>query len=147
MELLDRLIKFATLRPRSEFESRRWLARKKVNEEDGEVAIRELKKSGLIDDAAFVRWWADQRTTFRPKSQRMLLVEVLRKGVDKELAQQVLASTGLPTDEELAQLVLEKKRRTLEKLDPETRKKKIANILTNRGFGWGVINRTIENLK
>lgn len=144
MELLDRLIKFATLRPRSEFEIRRWLARKKVNEKDGEGTIRELKKSGFIDDAAFVRWWADQRTTFRPKSQRMLIVEVVKKGVNKELAQQVLASAGLPTDGELAQLVLEKKRRTLEKLDPETRKKKITNLLMSRGFGWNVIKQVID---
>ncbi|MBI4057931.1 regulatory protein RecX [Candidatus Microgenomates bacterium] len=144
MELLDRLVKFATLRPRSEFEIKRWLIRKKISEKDSSVALTELKKAGLIDDAAFVRWWIDQRTTFRPKSQRMLLVELVKKGVDKELAKQELASSGLPRDEELARLVIEKRKRTLERFDLETRKKKIINLLASRGFSWGVIKGILD---
>ncbi|MBI3290259.1 hypothetical protein HYZ78_02595, partial [Candidatus Microgenomates bacterium] len=52
MELIDRLIRFATIRPRTEFEIKRWFARKKVSEKDSKIALDELKKAGLIDDEA-----------------------------------------------------------------------------------------------
>lgn len=144
MEVLDRLIKFATLRPRSEFEIKRWLVRKKVSQKDSEVALYELKKAGLIDDSAFTVWWIEQRTTFRPKSHRMLVLELVRKGVNKELAQGLLTQSSLPQDEELARLVIEKKRRALSRFDPETRNKKIVNLLISRGFAWNVIRQLVD---
>lgn len=161
MELLDRLIRFATLRPRTEFEIKRWFKRKKVSEKDTEVAIRELKNSGLVDDEAFAKWWVDQRVTFRPKARRLLVMELMQKGVDRELARDVVEVVA-PTDEELAfsafakgfggsaiafsdggQLI-ERKKRAWEKLGPEERKKKIVTFLQMRGFGWEVIKKVIS---
>ncbi len=144
MELLDRLIKFTTIRPRSEFEIKRWLVRKKISGEDCKVALQELKKAGLVDDEAFARWWIEQRTTFRPKSLRMLILELVKKGVDKDLAQKVVSESGL-NDEELVFQLIEKRKRVWEKLDKETRKKKIVNFLSSRGFSWGVIRKVINS--
>lgn len=147
MELLDRLIKFTTIRPRSEFEIKRWLVRKKISGEDCKVALQELKKAGLLSDEAFCRWWIEQRTTFRPKSRRMLILELIKKGVDKELAQHVVGTAiELPDDEELARRIVERKKKTLSRSDPETREKKIVNLLASRGFGWGVIKKVIGDL-
>ena len=143
MELLDRLIKFTTIRPRSEFEIKRWLVRKKISGEDCKVALQELKKAGLVDDEAFCRWWIEQRTTFRPKSRRMLILELIKKGVDKDLAQRLVSESGL-NDEEMAFQLIEKKKRVWGRLDGETKKKKIANFLLSRGFSWGVIRKLIS---
>lgn len=144
MELLDRLIKFATLRPRSEFEVKRWFARKKINEKDAESALGTLKKTGVVDDEAFSHWWIEQRIAFRPKSQYALKAELVKHGVGKELAGKVVAESNL-SDETMAFQLIEKKKRSWNRLDPETRKKKITNLLSSRGFGWSVIRRIINN--
>lgn len=143
MELLDRLIRFATLRPRTEFEIKRWFARKKASEKDAEIALRELKNSGLVNDEAFSKWWVEQRVTFRPKSQRMLVVELVRHGVDKELAREVVSESNL-NDESMAFQLVERKKRSWEKLNPEERKKKAITFLQMRGFNWEVIKKVIS---
>ncbi len=144
MELIDRLIRFATIRPRTEFEIKRWFARKKVSEKDSKIALDELKKAGLIDDEAFAKWWVDQRVTFRPKSQRMLVMELIKHGVDKELAQEVVAGSEI-SDEVLAKELVRKKKRSWERLAPEERKKKTITFLQMRGFRWGVIKGIVDN--
>lgn len=142
---MDRLIKFAMLRPRSEFEIKRWLARKKINDKDSEIALRELKKTELINDKEFAKWWIEQRLTFRPKSRRMLVVELIKHGVDKELALKTVSESGID-DESLVLQLIEKKKRSWEKLDKETRRKKIANFLLTRGFGWNSIKESMKEL-
>lgn len=143
MELLDRLLKFTSFRPRSEYEIKRWLIRKKVSERDGEAVLRQLKTTGLVNDRAFCEWWIEQRNTFRPKARRALIFELVRKGVDRHLAEEVV-NMGEANDEDLAFQLIEKKKRLWEKLDTETRKKKIVNLLSSRGFGWEIIKRLIK---
>lgn len=140
MEILDRLLKFTSFRPRSEFEIRQWLKRKKISSDEGIAALQSLRKVGVIDDEAFAKWWVEQRNTFRPKSKRALIFELVKKGVDKKLAESAVGISDV-NDEELARLVLEKRKNYLARYDLETRKKKIGNILASRGFGWNVINK------
>lgn len=144
MELLDRLIRFATVRPRTEYEVKRWFARKKVSEEDSQIALDELKKAGLVDDEAFARWWVDQRVTFRPKSSRLLVMEIIKKGVDRELAREVVDSSNL-NDDSMAFQLIEKKKRSWERLNPEERKKKAITFLQMRGFNWEVVKKIVDS--
>ncbi|MBI4058941.1 regulatory protein RecX [Candidatus Microgenomates bacterium] len=144
MEVLDRLIKFSTIRPRTEFEVKRWLIRKKIEEKDSEVALSELKKAQLINDENFCRWWIEQRTTFRPKAPKLLVLELLKKGVDKELARQIVGEADL-NEEELVWRLMEKKKKSWSKLEPETRKKKTIAFLAFRGFNWSVIKKYLKD--
>ncbi len=144
MQLFDRLLKFTSFRPRSEFEIKRWLARKKIDARGSEAALQTLKKTGLIDDGAFAHWWVEQRSEFRPKAGRALVFELVKKGVDKNLAESVVGASE-KNDEELAVLVLEKRKKAFDRYDPETRRQKVVNLLASRGFGWGVINKILKN--
>lgn len=141
--LLERILKFISFRPRSEYEIKRWLARKKVSEEDGEIALKQLKASGLINDEVFCQWWVEQRNTFRPKSRRALVFELVKKGVDRELAKSVVGGSPL-NDEDLARLVLQKRQKSLDRYDPEARRQKITNLLASRGFGWEIIRKLTQ---
>lgn len=143
MELLDRLIRFATIRPRTEYEIKRWFARKKVSEKDSKIALDELKKVGLVDDESFAKWWVDQRVTFRPKSSRLLVVELIKKGVEKELAREVVEASNLDNDSMAFQLI-ERKKRSWERLPPEERRKKAITFLQTRGFNWEVVKNVVD---
>lgn len=144
MEILDRLLKFTSFRPRSEFEIRQWLKRKKISPVDSEAAIQSLRKVGVIGDEAFAKWWVSQRSEFRPKAKRALVFELVKKGVDKKLAENVVGAGGA-NDEELALFVLEKRKKSLAQYNPEIRKKKIKNLLASRGFGWEVVNKVLKD--
>jgi SOS response regulatory protein OraA/RecX len=56
----NKLLKFATLRPRSEKEIRDWLKRKKVSSADQKKYIKNLKKLEFLSDIKFANWWITQ---------------------------------------------------------------------------------------
>lgn len=119
----EKLLRFAMTRPRSEKEVADWFKRKKVHESMQEKLIAKIRKLDLLDDTKFAKWWIEQRLTFRQKSIRMLKMELVQKGIEKEIINNVLADTDI--DElTLAKNLVKKKQARWDRLDPQTRKKK-----------------------
>src|SRR3972149_7031176 len=81
----DKMLRFATLRPRSEKEYNDWLFKHKVHESLKEELFNRLKRLELLDDKKFARWWVEQRQSFRPKSKRILNQELRIKGVRQDV--------------------------------------------------------------
>jgi regulatory protein len=139
----DKIVRFATVRPRSEKEITDWLKRKKVHESLHEELFNRLKHLELLDDAKFAVWWIDQRTTFRPKGKRALESELMQKGVNREVIKEVLSDS--PIDEEkMARGLMEKnayKWKNLPKL--EAKQKKI-RFLASKGFNWDLIEKLVD---
>lgn len=142
---LDKLLRFATLRPRSEKEVRDYLKRKKVHESSFEELFNKLKRLELIDDEKFAKWWVEQRQTFKPKPKRVLLQELRIKGIGIEIIKEVLGETEI-NEEKLARELIEKKMYKWEKLDKYNRKQKITQFLGSKGFDWNVINDVLNYL-
>lgn len=143
---LDKLLRFATLRPRSQKEINNWLKKKKVHESLHEELFIRLKRLELIDDKKFARWWVDQRMNFRPKSKRILYQELRNKGIKKETAREVLG--GIKIDEEkIAKELLEKKMYRWKNLEPHQARQKMSGYLAGKGFGWDTINSVVDALR
>src|SRR3989344_4741095 len=87
---LDKLLKFATLRPRSEKEIRDWFRRKKVHESLTPKLFERLTRIDLVDDKKFAEWWVGQRSQFKPRGKRALESELRIKGIKKETIETVL---------------------------------------------------------
>ncbi len=139
----EKLLKLVSLRPRSEFEVKNWCKRKKIDPKIQTILLEKLKELNFLDDLKFSFWWIDQRLAFRPKSKRLLKFELLKKGVNKEIIQKALESVEI--DEVLvAKNLIYKKEKRWEKLDEDTKKKKIINFLKSRGFNWEIIRRVIN---
>ena len=81
----DKLLKFATLRPRSKKEITDWLKRKKVHESLHKGLFNRLKRLELVDDMKFAQWWVGQRSQFKPRGKRALEAELRKKGIKKEV--------------------------------------------------------------
>jgi len=60
------------VRPRSEKEISARLARRGFDTETIQQVLGRLKERGLVDDAAFARFWRDNREYFRPLGSRLL---------------------------------------------------------------------------
>ena len=73
---LDKLLRFATLRPRSEKEINNWLRKYKVHQSLVKDLFSKLKRLELLDDTKFAKWWVEQRVNFRPRAKRVLSQEL-----------------------------------------------------------------------
>ncbi|HTK03643.1 MAG TPA: RecX family transcriptional regulator [Alphaproteobacteria bacterium] len=141
---LDKLLMFATLRPRSEKEIRDWFRRKEVHDSLFGELIARLKKLELLDDIKFAKWLVGQRVEFKSKSKRVIKLELQQKGIARDIIENILDET--PIDEEkLAKELLEKKAYKWKGLEPRLTRQKMSQYLTGKGFGWDVISKALNN--
>lgn len=140
----DKLLRFATLRPRSAKEINQWFRKHKVHESLHDELLEKLKKLDLVDDKKFAQWWIEQRIQFKNKSKRELQYELRAKGIDRYIIEDVLAENDID-DEKNAKKLLQKNKYKWEKLsDGEARRKK-SEYLARKGFGWDVIKKVTRS--
>lgn len=140
---LDKLLRFAMVRPRSEKEIRDYFRRKKVHESMHSELTKKLKHLELIDDEKFAIWWVEQRQNFRPKPKRILAVELRSKGVEKEIVERVLGEEKVD-EVKMAKELIEKKKYKWEHLETSEAKQKICQYLLGKGFSWDVIEKVTQ---
>lgn len=140
---LDRVYHFLSYRPRSEREIRDYLKKKEVGEKIVEKVMNKVKKLGYVNDLEFVHWWVEQRSTFRPRGKRALVMELRQKGIAPEIIDQVLSES---VDEAvLAKKAVKKKMAIWQKLPFWERRRKLSNYLARRGFSWEVIKKIVDD--
>jgi regulatory protein len=140
---LDKLLRFATLRPRSKKEINTWYAKYQVHESLHKKLFNRLKRLDLIDDEKFAKWWVEQRMSFRPKGKRILNYELGIKGIDRDIIEKVLSETQID-EAKTAKELLEKKLYRWKNLDRLKAQKKMSDFLARKGFEWEVIKNAID---
>jgi regulatory protein len=141
-------IRFLSLRPRSIKEIRDRLTKKQASPQVIDKVIASLLTNRFVDDAEFARWWIRQRTEFRPKPKRIIMMELSQKGVAREVAEEAFADEESPFvgDVVQARSVGEKQVRRYRALPREEAKQKLAAFLARRGFSWDTITRCIDEI-
>lgn len=140
---LDKLLRFATLRPRSEKEVKDYFKRKRIHESIHKELFNRLNRLELVDDEKFAQWWVEQRQSFKPRSKRILNNELRIKGIKKEIIEEVLQNTEI--DElSLAKKELEKKEYKWKGIDSQKARQKMAEFLLRKGFNWEVVEKVIK---
>ncbi len=76
--------RFLATRPRTRREVERRLQRAGAGPEVTAAALERLERLGYVDDAAFVRWWGEQRDRHSPRGRRMVEAELRSRGVGRE---------------------------------------------------------------
>jgi regulatory protein len=108
-----------------------------------EKALAKLKEQGLVDDAAFARFWKDNRETFSPRSRRLTKMELKQKGLDGDIIEQVI---GEIDDGESAYRAAVKRAPRLAGIDYQDFRRRLGAYLGRRGFSYGVIETTTERV-
>lgn len=139
---LDKLLRFAMTRPRSEKEITDWFRRKKIHESMYENLLNKLKHLNLLDDLEFAKWWVEQRQNFRPKAKRILNQELRIKGIKQDIINEVLGETKID-EEKMARELLNKKAYKWANLPVREAKQKKAKFLANKGFSWEIIENLV----
>ncbi len=154
--LFEKAVKFLSYRPRSEREVHDNLLQKlkltdkseeekKNFEKSIQEVIKKLDKLGLVNDLEFAKWWVEQRTSFKKSSPRIIKSELFRKGIDKEIIEQVLNKSEV-NPFELTLSAARKKFPSYKRLEPKEFREKMSRFLASRGFDWEIIKRVVDTL-
>jgi len=134
---------YLSYRPRSESELRERLHRRGFDDDNLEAVIAKLKEQGLVDDVTFAQFWKDNRESFSPRSQWLTKLELRRKGVANDIIDQVVDTVN---DDNSAYRAALSKAHSLSLFDYQGFRHRLGEYLKRRGFGYEVINHTIEQL-
>ncbi len=139
---------FLSYRPRSEQEVRRNLTEKETPAAIIDVAIERLNGLGYLDDAAFARYWVDNRNQFKPLSHRALRQEMRQKGLSDTVIAEAL---GDQSESDLAYKAATTQLRKFRNRTLREFKTKMNAFLQRRGFSYSttqdVVARLIETLE
>ncbi|HSM72827.1 MAG TPA: RecX family transcriptional regulator, partial [Anaerolineales bacterium] len=140
---LQLALRFLSYRARSESEIRRNLKKHKIPDVVIEETLGRLRRDGLVDDGQFAQAWVENRSTFRPRSRRMLAVELRQKGLDDEAIQSALQDVD---DEALAYEAAQKRAPRFKDLEWIEFRKKLTGFLARRGFPYPVAAETVSRI-
>jgi regulatory protein len=143
----DAAVRYLGARPRSVLEVRRHLTKKRYDEKQIAAALARLREMKYVDDAAFARYWLEQRRRFRPKGADALRSELRAKGVDAAIVDEVLAEPAEGSAEnEAAIAALGPKLARWSGLPLAERKSKAQALLRQRGFSFETIEEVLARL-
>jgi regulatory protein len=140
---LNAALHYLSYRPRSESELRERLYRRNFDEESIGRVVARLEELGLVNDMEFAQFWQDNRQAFSPRSSSLTRLELRRKGVAEEVISQVVTPAS---DGEGAYRAALGKARRLPVSDYQSFRRRLGEYLRRRGFSYGVINNTVQQL-
>lgn len=142
----NKALRFLSFRPRSEKEVKDNLKRKKAGSLVIDKIIVKLKEQKFINDLEFVKWWVEQRTSFRPLGLRLIKMELRQKGISDEMIESGIMNqeSGAENDLGLARKLIAKRLLRYKGLSKQELYQKLGSFLARRGFDWETIKQVID---
>ena len=120
---------------------------------DGDVAARvldRLTEVGLIDDEAYAQMLVRSKQAGKGLARKALSHELRKQGIDQEIADEALGQVGAGDERARAELLVEKRLRTMRGLDPAVQARRLAGMLARKGYSgeiaWPLIRDAIDGL-
>jgi regulatory protein len=129
-------------RARTRQELAQALRKKDIPDEVSNRVLERFDEVGLIDDEAFAGQWVRSRHRQQGLGRRALAVELQRKGVAKEVAEEALAEVDTGSEEVRARQLVDKRLRSMSITSPDDRAKagrRLIGMLARKGYPPGVV--------
>ncbi len=110
--------------------------------ESARKAVDRMEELGLVNDEKYARRLADELINVRHFSKRGARYKLTEKGIDRELADEILEELE-PDPREHIEILMETKFRTAPR--DEKGKRRVVAALQRMGYGWSDINAVIAN--
>lgn len=130
-------LRYAAMRPRSEWEMQMYLKRKEADKATADEVIRRLRNINMLSDLDFARSWVVNRRLLKSTSKRRLRLELMQKHVPDEIIQQALAEDETDERQTLRDLVAKKSRRYPDQ-------QKFMRYLASQGFSYDDIKSVLN---
>lgn len=154
-KLYARALEYCLMRPHSAKELRDYLWKKTLstrirNKKTGEITTRDgvtinntervfnrLLEKGYVDDAAFARYWIENRNQVKGSSVRKLQNELRVKGVEQAVIDSALRESSRSDEDELTKVIAKKRSRYPDE-------QKFIQYLMRQGFRYDDIRSALS---
>jgi regulatory protein len=137
LKVYDRALNMLAFRARSSAELARALVRKGEPKELADRAVLRLQEQGLLNDAAFAESFTRAKVLGAHQSKRRVQQDLARKGVARSVTDEAIATVfeeeGVD-QREVVEQAARKKLRSLLRLDPVVRRRRLYAFLARRGY-------------
>lgn len=116
--------------------------RKTNSAESAQKAVERMEELGLVDDEKFARRYAEELINIKHLSVRGAKYKLTEKGINKNLADEILEELA-PDPREHIEILIEKKYR--KNLSDEKGRRKTVAALQRMGYSWGDIKAVMSN--
>jgi regulatory protein len=140
---LQQALLFLSYRARSASEIRQNLSKHEIPETVIDETLERLRQDGLVNDNEFAQVWVENRSTFRPRSRRMVAMELRQKGLADESMHAALKNVD---DEPLAYEAALKRAVRFKTLEWSEFRKKLSDFLARRGFSYSVTAPVVSRI-
>lgn len=141
-KLYQRALEWVLIRPRSEKECRDYLYKKifekKLDKNYIDRIIEKLKAKKYLDDFRFAEYYVENRFSKKGVSAKRLRMELLKKGVSKEIIEEVLVRSDRNDEEELKKMIAKKRSRY-----PDD--EKLIAYLCRQGFQYDLVRELVRS--
>lgn len=141
-KLYQRALEWVLMRPHSEKECRDYLRRKiferNLDKNYIDKIVEKLKDKRYLDDCRFAEWYVENRFSKKGVSTKRLKMELLKKGVSKDIVEQVLKDSSRNDREELEKMIAKKRSRY-----PDD--EKLTAYLVRQGFPYDLVRELVQS--
>ena len=138
-KLYQRTLEWVLVRPRSIRETNDYLYKKifekKLDKNYIDRIIEKLKDKKYLDDYKFAEYYVENRFVKKGVSLKRLRMELLKKGISKEIIEEVLADSDRNDEDELKKMIAKKRA----KYDDE----KLTAYLVRQGFQYDLVRELV----
>lgn len=116
--------------------------RKSSDIDSAKKAVERMEELGLVDDEKFARRYAEQLINVKHLSKKGAKYKLIEKGIDKDLAEQILEELDPDPREHIETLI---ERKYLRYLSDEKGRRKTVAALQRMGYSWSDIKAVMSN--
>ena len=147
MDAYQAALRFLARRSHSRWELFTKVTRKGFSRSDINRSLDRLEELGYLNDRAFALEYSRYRLKQSPRGRKLLAVELMKRGISRELVEEVLSEVYREfPEEDLISGLVEKWRRTHPYEVTDAERKKLSQSLGRKGFGWEQIRMGISGL-
>lgn len=136
-KIKQRSLEWLMMRPRSEKEFRIYLRQKNVSEEFIESLADSMKRSALLSDINFARWFVDVKNR-QLKSNKEIVYLLRQKGISKTIIQDIFQELECDDKAKLSKLVIKK-----EGFNKLSNPSKLKMYLVRKGYSFSDVNEAL----
>ncbi len=142
----NKALSFLSFQMRSEHEVKKKLLLAGHGEAVVLEAVRKLESLGFLNDATYSKALLETKKKTAKKGPRAIRQDLIKKGIDKGLQDEVLGSFSHEEQIEIAMGLAEKEVRAGSKKTPTQVKQKIQDVLMRKGYSFTVVGEVLEKI-
>ena len=141
-KLYQRTLEWVLLRPHSEKECRDYLYKKifekKLDKNYIDRIIEKLKSKYYLNDVRFAEYYVENRFSKKGVSSKRLRMELIKKGISKDIIEETLAGSERNDAEEIKKMIAKKRSKY-----PDD--EKLTAYLVRQGFQYDLVRELVRS--